>query len=112
MGRGLEDQTAESGRDRIEGTTSHVQTGTTSIDRMGAAVRLITMDRRLLYSGLCVHDKLITEEPPIFLNEVAVIRSLRALHAWMHSRAAEQTRVARIYMRAGNAASIGALAPN
>ena len=71
--------------------TLNIQVGASVIDRIGATVCLITNNNSTLYSGLYIHGRFITEDPPAYLSEAAILHGIRALHGWINSPQGSET---------------------
>ena len=93
------EQGGAEGRDKKEGGTLFVHAGVTVLGRIGITTRLITADGRPVYRGLYVHGEGFMDEPPMYLEAVAILHGLRALHGWMQSPSGDHTAVAQIHRR-------------
>ena len=70
-----------SGRDtREENAALNARVGVSVIDRIGVTVCLISSGGYTPYSSLCIHGRIITEDPLLCLQEAAVLHGLGALH--------------------------------
>ena len=78
-----------------------VEVGVAMLDNVGATVCVITTERNVQYRGLCVHRRLVTEKPPVYLQEAAVLHGLRALHSWPMATTSARKPPMNIHMRAG-----------
>ena len=86
-----------------------IYTGGTVLDGMGATSCVVIQDNRIVYRGLYIHGRVITQERPRYLEEVAVLHSLRTLHDWFAQTQMEQEEFESPVIRAGDAKAIGLL---
>ena len=97
------------GRREKKRRSLYVYTGGMVIDGLGATSCVVTQDNRVVYRGLYVHGRVITKDRPRYLEEVAILHSLRTLHDWFAQTHMTQEEFEPPTIRAGDAKAIGML---
>ena len=97
------------GHKRKKRRNLYVYTGGMVLDGLGATCCVIIQDNRVVYRGLYIHGRVITKERPRYLEEVAILHSLRTLHDWFAQTQMGQEEFETPTIRAGDAKSVGML---
>ena len=77
------------------------------LNGLGATSCVVIQDNRVVYRGLYIHGRVITIERPRYLEEVAILHSLRTLHDWFAQTHMGQEEFESPTTRAGDARAIG-----
>ena len=66
-----------------------VDTMVAQIDRLGMTVSILRYENRIQKRQVMVHGTVVTPEPPEYLEEVALLRSVEILRDWYAESEAE-----------------------
>ena len=89
--------------------TIAVYTGASVVRRVATTTCVIRVNNVSVYRSLYVHGRSLGADTPQYLDEAAVIHSLRALHDWLADSPLPQETVRGIEMYAGNFQTIGTI---
>ena len=69
-----------------------IDTMVARLDRLGLTVSILRYENRPQYRKIAVHGMLITEHTPKYLEEVALLQSLKLVKEWMQAQKTELAR--------------------
>ena len=86
-----------------------IYAGTGVIDNMGPTACVVLHDNRVIFRNLCIHGGILGSERKVYLDEVASLLALRALHDWIMGADTPQGSLRHVTMYAGDYQSVCAL---
>ena len=80
-----EHRTATGGGAVRHAPTLYVQGAVSIIGDLGVTLCALSKGHRMVYRSLYTHGRIVTKEPPLYLEEAALLHALRATHGYLRS---------------------------
>ena len=89
--------------------TPIVYAGMATLGDIGTTARIIKLDNIATHRGLHIHGAVIAREKPAYLQEVAAVHAMRALHDWLRQTDYCQEDLNSMAIKAGSYQMVGAI---